>query len=248
MISTVIVDDEPLARERLRTLVGQESGLEVVAECGDGLSAVRAIDEHRPDLLFLDIQMPEMDGFEVLQAIGDAAPATIFVTAYDEYAVRAFEVAAVDYLLKPINPDRFHAAVARARERATAPAAHGDILERLLTQVRGGKRHPERFVVRNGDQLSFVKAADVEWIEATGNYVRLFACGRTHIVRDTMKSLEERLDTGRFMRIHRSVIIQIDCIASLEPHFHGEWIIAMRDGSRFTSGRMYSDRVRALIR
>lgn len=248
MISTMIVDDEPLARERLRTLVGAEDGLEVVAECGDGLSAVQSIEQHRPGLLFLDIQMPEMDGFEVLQALDGPPPPTIFVTAYDRYALRAFDVAAVDYLLKPINAERFRAAVARARDRAAAATPPADAVAKVLEQLGAQKRHAERFVVRRGDQLSFVKVDDVEWIEATGNYMRLFAAGGTHILRETMKSLEQRLDPARFVRIHRSIIVQIDCIASLEPHFHGEWVIAMRDGTRFTSSRMYSERVRALLR
>jgi len=244
----IIVDDEPLARERIRTLAAADGDVDVVAECGDGMSALRAIEQHRPDLLFLDIQMPEMDGFEVLQALDHAPPAVLFITAYDQYAVRAFDVAAVDYVLKPIDPDRFRAAVARAREKLAAPAAPKPALTALLEHVRAEPRFQERFVVRTSDQLSFVRTADVEWIEATGNYVRLFAGGRTHIVRDTMKAVEARLDPARFVRIHRSVIIQVDCIASMQPYFHGEWIITMRDGARFTSSRSYGDRIRTLLK
>jgi two-component system LytT family response regulator len=248
MIRTMIVDDEPLARERLRTLAAAEPGLDVVAECGDGLSALRAIEQSRPDLLFLDIQMPEMDGFEVLQSLETPPPATVFVTAYDEYALRAFEVAAVDYLLKPINPDRFGAAVARARDRVATPGRADDTLALLVEHLRAERHFRSRFVVRHNDQVSFVRTADVEWIEATGNYAKLFAGGRVHIVRETMKSIEAQLDPARFIRVHRSVIVQIDCIVSMQPHFHGEWVIAMRNGTRFTSSRSYGDRLRTLIR
>jgi two-component system LytT family response regulator len=249
MISVVIVDDEPLARERLRTLVAQEQGLQIVAECGDGLSALAAMEEHTPDLLFLDIQMPEMDGFEVLQSLGVAPAAVIFVTAYDQYALRAFDVAAVDYLLKPIDPERFRASVARAHQKLLSPTNTMDsAVVTLLEQLRSQQRYRSRFTVRTADQVSFVRVEDVEWIEATGNYARLFAGGRTYIIRETMKSVEAALDPARFLRIHRSAIVQIDCIASMEPHFHGEWAIIMRNGTRFTSSRSYNDRIRDLMR
>lgn len=249
MIRAVVVDDEPLARERLRTLCRREPDVEVVAECGDGRSALGVIEAGAPDLLFLDIQMPELDGFEVLLSLDVRPPAIVFVTAYDRYALRAFDVAAVDYLLKPIAADRFADAVARAREKLAPAAERPDSeVRRLLDQVRSEPRYAERFVVRLGDQVYFVRVPDVEWIEATGNYVRLYAGGRAHIVRDTMKAVEARLDPGRFVRIHRSVIVQIDCIASMSPHLHGEWEVVMRDGRRFVSGRSYAAHVRALLK
>jgi two-component system LytT family response regulator len=249
MMRAVLVDDEPLARERLRTLLEGESDISLVGECGDGASAVDTIEREAPDLLFLDIQMPELDGFEVIQAIATPPPAVIFVTAYDTFALRAFEVAAVDYLLKPIDPERFHVALERARARfAGLRATESDAVKLLIDHIHREQRGPQRFVVRMGSKVSFVRADDVEWIEADGNYAKLFARGRVHLVRETMNSIEGRLDATKFVRVHRSVIVQVDAIASMEPHLHGEWEIRMRDGSRFTSSRTHSDRVRELMR
>jgi two-component system LytT family response regulator len=248
-IRTLLADDEPLARERLRTLIAAESDLELVAECRDGADAVEAIERLEPDLLFLDIQMPELDGFDVLQALSTSVPATVFVTAYDAYALRAFEVAAVDYLLKPIDEARFTAAVERTRVKLRAGGKEPDAgVAALIERLRVDVRDPQRFVVRSGSRVSLVRAEDVEWIEATGNYARIFAAGRAHLVRETMKSIETRLDPARFVRIHRSVIVQVDHIAVMEPYFHGEWVVKMRDGTTFTSSRTHSDRLRALMR
>ncbi len=249
MIRTLLADDEPLARERLRSLLHAAPDIDLIAECVDGADAVAGIEKHAPDLLLLDIQMPELDGFEVLQALATPPPVIIFVTAYDAFALRAFEVAAVDYVLKPIDPARFEQAIARARARlGGARPPVDDAVAALLAHVERERRGPERFVVRMGSRVSFVLAADVEWIEATGNYARLFANGKTCLVRETMKSVETRLDPARFVRIHLSVIINVDRIASMEPHLHGEWEVRMRDGTRFTSSRTHSDRLRALMR
>ena len=248
-LRTILVDDEPLARERVRTLLAGAGDVEIVGECGDGRSAVALVEQEQPDLLFLDIQMPEMDGFDVLRALDEAPPAVVFVTAYDEYALRAFEFAAVDYLLKPIDPERFAEALARARTRVQAePAGDNAVVARLLAHLRDGTPGRERFVVRNGDEVSFVRAADIEWAEATGNYVKLFDGKRAHVVRETMRSVEASLDPAKFIRIHRSVLIQIDCIASMQPHFHGQWVVLMRDGSKFISSRTYSERLRQLMK
>jgi two-component system LytT family response regulator len=249
VIRALLADDEPLARERLRSLIAAESDIELVAECVDGGDALAGIELHDPELLFLDIQMPELDGFEVLQALVSPPPAIVFVTAYDAYALRAFEVAAVDYLLKPIDEARFRDAVTRARAKLRAGEQTTDrAITQLLDRLRQDPRDPQRFVVRAGQRISLVRAEDVEWIEATGNYARLFAGGRTHLVRETMTSIEKRLDPARYVRIHRSVIVQVDCITVMEPYFHGEWVVKMRDGTRFTSSRTHSDRLRALMR
>ena len=248
-IRAVIVDDEPLPRERIATLLASHPEIELVAECGDGAEAVRVISETAPDLLFLDIQMPELDGFEVLEALGgDRLPAVIFVTAFDEYAVRAFEVSAIDYLLKPIDPARFELALGRALQRINAsPEAGGELLA-FLSRWRAQRGFATRFVVRSGGKLTFVRPQEVDWIDAAGNYVRLHTAGRQHLIRETMKSIETRLDPEVFVRVHRSAIVNIDRVASLEPYFHGEYVVVMRDGSKLTSSRSHSARLRALIR
>lgn len=249
LLRAVIVDDEPLARERIRTLLAEQPEWTVAAECGDGLEAVVAIERERPDLVFLDIQMPELDGFEVLDALGPSAPAIIFVTAFDEFALRAFEVSAVDYLLKPIDPTRFDQALGRARMRLGATVQDASLqLEQLMQLWRARQHLAIRFVVRDGGTISFVKVQDVDWIDAAGNYVRLHAGGRAYLVRDTMKAVEARLDPATFVRVHRSAIVNIDQVSALEPYFHGEYVVIMRDGARLTSSRSHSERLRALLK
>ena len=245
----VIVDDEPLPRERIATLLAGHPEMEIIAECGDGAEAVRVISDTRPDLVFLDIQMPELDGFEVLEALeGDQLPAVIFVTAFDAYAVRAFEVSAIDYLLKPIDPARFEQALGRALQRlSTGPGASGELVS-FLSRWRAQRGFAARFVVRSGGKVTFVRAQEVDWIDAAGNYVRLHSGGRQHLVRETMKSIETRLDPEIFVRVHRSAIVNIDRVASLEPYFHGEYVVVMRDGSKLTSSRSHSARLRALVK
>jgi two-component system LytT family response regulator len=245
----IIVDDEPLPRERIATLLEGHPEVEIVAECGDGSEAVRVIADTKPDLLFLDIQMPELDGFEVLEALeGDRLPAVIFVTAFDEYAVRAFEVSAIDYLLKPIDPARFEQALGRALQRLTMPPDASGELQSFLARWRAQRGFAARFVVRSGGKVTFVRPQEVDWIDAAGNYVRLHAGGRQHLVRETMKSIESRLDPEVFVRVHRSAIVNIDRVVSLEPYFHGEYVVVMRDGSKLTSSRSHSGRLRALLK
>jgi two-component system, LytTR family, response regulator len=253
-IRVAIVDDEPLARERLRTLLEGRSDVELVAECADGREAVEVIGDVRPDLVLLDVQMPELDGFEVLEALRSVEPpirpAVVFVTAYDEYAIRAFEVRALDYLLKPFDRPRFEEAMERAMEGLRASTVSGDAVGELLAALRaergGGWR--SRFVVRQQGRIAFVRTDDVDWIDAEGNYVRLHVGGRTHLVRDTMKAVESQLDPDRFVRVHRSAIVNVDRIASLEPYFHGEYVVTMRDGSRLTSSRSHGGRLRAMLK
>ena len=246
----LIVDDEPLPRERLRTLLADHEEVEVLGECADGESAVQAILSQRPDLVLLDIKMPELDGFGVVEALdGETLPAIIFVTAYDEYAIRAFEVDAVDYLLKPINPERFARSIARALAQIERPAPDASRrLQDFVARVERERGFRSRFVVRDRAKLSFVRAEEVDWIDSASNYVRLHVGGKANFVRETMKSVEARLDPERFVRVHRSLIINIDRVLSIEPTSHGEYLVTMRDGARLTTSRTHSDRLRALLR
>jgi two-component system, LytTR family, response regulator len=252
MRRVVIADDEPLARERVRMMLGNGAAYAIVAECADGPAAVEAILAHQADIVFLDIRMPGLDGLEVLAALDDARrpPAVVFVTAYDAYAVKAFEVGAVDYLLKPFDPERFAAAVARAEARlARGPGATLDAeLKALLRTLRSRQVHPERFLVRAAKHLYFVRAADIEWVDGASNYVRLHIGGRGHLVRDTLKAIAAKLPPDRFVRVHRSVIVNVDRIERLEPSGHGEYHITLKDGTTVTSSRGYSRELQALLR
>lgn len=253
-LRTVVVDDEELPRQRVCDLVRQDPRLALVGEAGDGASALDVVAERRPDVLFLDVQMPELDGFQVVAALdADVLPAVVFVTAYDEYAIRAFEVDAVDYLLKPVTAERFAAAVARAAARLERRDPSLDMLVRALAaraaEERGahGARAP-RFVARRGTKHYFVRAADVEWIEAEGNYVCLRTAEGSHLVRETMKGVEAKLDPARFVRIHRSIIVAVERIQSVEAREQGEYAVTMKGGARLASSRGYAERVRALLR
>jgi two-component system, LytTR family, response regulator len=247
-VSAVIADDEPLARERIRTLLGRESDVEVVGECADGSTAIEVIQRQQPDLVFLDVQMPEVGGFEVLEAVGaERAPAVIFVTAYDQYAVRAFEVNALDYLLKPFDRERFRKAMARGRAELEGEGGRRRLMA-LLEHLRSDRRVERRLVLKSGGRISFLRAAEVDWIEAAGNYLRLHAGKESHLLRETMKGIEERLDPGTFVRIHRSVIVNVDRIAVLEAAFHGEYWVVLRDGTRLASSRSYGAGLKALVR
>lgn len=240
-IRAMVVEDEPLARERLRTLLETESDIEVIAEAEDGQSAIELIEEHKPDLLFLDVNIPEIDGFGVLEAVGsDAVPAVIFVTAYDHFAVQAFDAHALDYIMKPFDEERFHTALKRAREslRHRDPGSLDQRLSDLLEDLRR-PRHLERLAVKEGGKIVFLRTAEIDWIGAEGNYARLHVGKRTHLMRETMTSLEGKLDPARFLRIHRSTIANVDAIAELEPLFQGDYVVILRDGTRLTSSRGY---------
>ena len=249
-IRTLIVDDEPLARERLRTLLEAEADIDVVGECRDGNEALEAIRSHTPDLVFLDVQIPEKNGFEVLEAIGpEHAPAIVFVTAYDQYALQAFEVHAVDYLLKPFDEDRFAKALERAR-LAVKRETGGDVSQKLLSLLQDLKApagHLERLVVKSAGRLFFLRTEEIDWIESAGNYVCLHVGGESHLLRETMNGLESRLDPGRFVRIHRTAIVNIDEIKELQPLFHGEYQVVLRDGTQLTLSRGYRDRLQEVI-
>jgi two-component system LytT family response regulator len=243
MIRTVIVDDERHARQKIRALLGRERDIEIVAECANGKEAVAAIREKRPDLVFLDVQMPAMDGFEVVAATGDAARHVVFVTAYDEYAVRAFEVEALDYLLKPFDGARFARTMSRARERLSG--GNDTLQEKLrafLEQVklRGGR---DRIMIKSSGRITFLRAGEIEWVEAADNYVRIHAGKETHLIRETMSNLEEELDRRKFVRVHRSAIVNVDAIVEIRSLFHGDHSIVLRTGAEIPLGRTFRERL-----
>lgn len=247
-IRVVIVDDEPIAREGVRTQLLREPGVEIVAECGDGLEAVETIRELSPDLLFLDVQMPGMDGFEVVQTIGsEAIPAVVFVTAYDKYALQAFEVNAVDYLLKPFDSERFQKAFQRARlqiQRRTTETINQK-LEALLESMRPRNRHLERLVVKSAGRIFFLPVSEIDWIESADNYVSLHSGRESHLIRETLTSLETKLDPEEFLRIRHSTIVNVKKIKELHPLFKGEYEIVLHNGAKLTSSRRYRDRLRS---
>ena len=246
----LIADDEPLGRARLRMLLAQEPWIDIVAECADAPTTVEAIQKLTPELVFLDIQMPGGSGFDVIESVGAARmPFVIFVTAFDRYALRAFDVHALDYLLKPFDRDRFSDALTRARERIDRNP-NGDLERRLLALVNDLKPGPqplERFVIKSGGRVFFLRAADIEWIEAAGNYVKLHVGAETHVFRETMNSLEARLDPGVFFRIHRSHIVNIERVRELQPWFNGEYVVFLTSGARLTLSRGYRDKLQDRI-
>lgn len=230
----IIVDDEALARERVRTLLADAPGVTVVAECSGGREAVEQILAQRPDLVFLDVQMPDLDGFDVLEAVASEwLPAVIFVTAYDEYAIKAFDVHAIDYLLKPIEPERFRKALARVTKR--------DLLALL------DERPIDRLVIRTRSKVSFLKPSEIDWIEADGKHAVLHAGRETHVVRHTLTRLEQRLAPHGFVRVHRSAIVNVDRIKELEPWFHGEFVVILKDGTKLTSSAAHSQALHRII-
>jgi len=245
-VKVVLVDDEPPGRLALRQQLAALPDAEIVAECGDGASAVDAILRHAPDVLLLDVQLGAVSGLDVLERVGaDAVPAIIFVTAHDRYAVRAFEAHAVDYILKPIDPDRFREAWQRAAERVRREADETDT--RLAGLVAGQAAPPlQRFVVRGGGRLVFVPADSVDWIEAAGNYVRLHQTGKEHLLRRTLSGLAERLG-DRFVRIRRTALVNTAAISALEPYGKGSYIVHLRDGTRLVSSRYAGRALRNLL-
>jgi len=249
-VSALIADDEPLARERIRTLLLRHAEVEVVGEAEDGRQTLQMLRALRPALLFLDVQMPELNGFEVLEELSaKMTPEVIFVTAHDQFALRAFEVHAVDYLLKPFTRARFARAVDHSLRRIRqAPGAPDPRLLSLVEGLRQRQQQSERLAVRDRDGVELIRTAEIDWLEGAGNFVKLHAGPREHLVRDTLKNLEERLDSQRFLRVHRSAIVNLDSIARLLPWFHGEYVVVLRDGTRLQSSRTYSERLRSLVK
>jgi two-component system LytT family response regulator len=237
MIRALVVDDEPLARRGVRVRLERAGGVEVVGECASGSEAVTAIGELSPDLVFLDVQMPGLDGFGVVEEIGaERMPPVVFVTAYDAHALKAFDVHALDYLLKPIDDERFDLAVERARRRITERAAMGRQLAAVLAEVRD-----RRILIKDRGRVVIVNEADVDWVEAEGDYVRVHTGGRGHLLRETMSAMAERLDPARFARIHRSTIVNVSRIRELKPHPNREYTVVLRDGTQLKLSRGYRD-------
>ena len=236
-LRALVVDDEPVARRRLRTLLKAEPSVEVVGECEDGSAAVDAVRRLHPDLMFLDVQMPGIDGFDVIELLKpDACPAVIFVTAYDRYALRAFDVSAADYLLKPFRRDRLGAAIARA---AALGAGNSERLRGLLETIRAGEPL-RRFLVKAGGRAYAVRVEDVEAIESADHYVELCTADQTHLLREPLAAIERRLDPSVFVRIHRSTIVNVDAIKELHSALHGESTLVLASGRRVRSSRTYA--------
>jgi two-component system, LytTR family, response regulator len=241
-IRALVIDDEPLARDMIREMLTSDSDVEVVAECANGREAVEAIKTLSPDLIFLDIQMPEIGGFEVLESLeGRRSPYVIFATAYDQYAVRAFEVHAFDYLLKPFDQERFDAAWQRAKEqiKLDRTGERDRHILALLEELKSGPRYLERLVVKTGGRVFFLDVDDIHCIEAEGNYVRVHDKAKHYLLRETISGLEEQLNPKEFLRIHRSAIVKIDKIKELQPWFHGEYRIILENGKQLTLSRNY---------
>lgn len=249
-ICTLIVDDEPLAREGLRALLARDPEVSAIREARDGREALAAIRASKPDLVFLDVQMPEMEGFEVVRAIGaEAMPAVVFVTAHDQYAIRAFEINALDYLLKPVIEERFVQALTRAKERLRSSTAADSARQfvSLLETIASPRSHLRRLAIRSAGKIVFLDTDEVDWIGGAENYVELHAGRATHLLHVTLSALEKSLDAGVFLRIHRSIIVNCARIREMRPGAHGEYIITLRDGVRLRSGRTYAQRLKALV-
>ena len=243
ILKIVIVDDEPLAREGLRALLASDREVQVVAECADGQAAIEAIRRLRPDIVFLDVQMPDFDGFDVLRALaGEPLPAVVFVTAYDQYALRAFDVHAVDYLLKPFHDERFAEALARAKARRGE-----DMSERIARLLDERKPKIMRVLVKTGGRVLFIKADEIDWIEAADYYVKLHVAGKVHMLRESMAALEARLDSEMFFRVHRSAIVNLERVRELQPFSRREHVLVLRDGTRLRLTRSRRERLAALL-
>ncbi len=244
LIRTIVVDDEPLARERMRTLLRAEDDVHVIAECGNGREAVRAITDLHPDLVMLDVQLPELDGFAVLEAI--ATPPdfdVIFVTAHDENAVQAFEVNACDYLLKPCDAERLRHAIQRVRDRRTTMAAPRPAPEEPMPHPPGW----DRLAVREHNRVIFLKPAEIDWIEAEGNYVRLHLNGKAYLLRETMHAAEQRLTARGFLRISRSALVNLERVREMQPLFHGDAVLVLHDGRQLSVTRAYRTQLDNLL-
>lgn len=245
-IRALIVDDEPLARRRIKSLLAHDPSVDVIGECSDGYKAVSSIRELTPDLVFLDVQMPAMDGFEVIKTIGlERMPTVIFVTAYDQYALRAFEVSALDYLLKPFDRSRFQKTLDRAKTMIRR-LHNGDVNDQLLSllgDLRREQEIPDRFIIKSGGRVVFLRVEEIDWMTAVGNYVRLQVGRDYHFMRETMTGMEAKLDSDRFMRIHRSTIVNLDRVKEIQPTAKGEYVVIMRDGTQLIMSRRYRERL-----
>jgi two-component system, LytTR family, response regulator len=248
-LTTLIVDDEPLAREGIRALLSRDPEVSAIREARDGREAVAAIREHDTDLVFLDVQMPEMDGLAVVRAIGaENMPAVVFITAHDQYAIQAFEINALDYLLKPVIEERFVKTLARAKNRIRSNVAADSNRQiiGLLETIASPRSYMKRLAVRSAGKTVFLDVAEVDWIGAAENYVELHIGRMIHLIHVTMNAVEKSLDPEIFLRVHRSIIVNIGRIRDLQSGAHGEYFITLRDGTRLRSGRIYADRLKVL--
>ncbi|MBI5383876.1 MAG: response regulator transcription factor [Verrucomicrobia bacterium] len=248
-IRTLIVDDEALARERLAGLLRAETEIEIIGQCADGREAVEAIRRDKPDLVFLDVQMPELDGFGVLTELGgEVTPEVVFVTAYDQFAVKAFEIHAVDYVMKPFDRERLQTALRRAVDRLQQKQAGSmqQQLAALLADLRPEEKPADRLAIKTDGRVVFVKFSDIDWVEAADNYVKIHVGTEGHMLRETMNSLEARLPAKRFLRISRSTIVNVEKVKELQPLFHGDYAVILRNGAKLTLSRGYREKLRDL--
>jgi two-component system LytT family response regulator len=249
-IRAIVVDDEPLARDLLRTMLAGEPDIDIVGEYGNGEDAVNAILEDTPDVVFLDVQMPELDGFGVINAVGiERMPVVVFVTAFDQYALQAFDAHALDYLLKPFDEERLQRSLRRVRDRLQKTPL-GQVSQRmlaLLEQLDTRNRYVERLVIRQEGRATFLPVRDIDWIEADGKQICVHAGAARHVLREGMSRVEAQLDPAEFLRIHRSTIVRIDRIREIQPWFQGDYVVIMRDNTQLTSSRGYRDRLKDLL-
>ena len=248
-IRTLVADDEPIARARVLSLLQGEGDIELVGECATGDETRAAIAQGNLDLLFLDIQMPGMTGIELARSLrNNGMPAVVFVTAHNQYAVEAFEVHALDYLLKPFSSDRFRAALGHARDHlAKRRSTRDDGTKPGVTSGDGAAGHRNRIMVKSGGRIHFIRTSDIDWCDAAGNYVRMHVGQQEYLVRETMNHLESQLDAQQFVRIHRSTIVNLDRIQEMQPSFSGEFLVRLRDGTRLTLSRGYRDAVQTQL-
>lgn len=250
-LRTLIVDDELHSRKKIRAFLQEHPEFQVIGECADGEQAVEAISRHKPDLVLLDVQIPGRNGFEVLESLSDKfVPAVIFITAFDKYAVRAFEVRALDYLLKPFNKARFAEALHRFHERKARTNAmdRKEELKAALQEIQRESRDDERIAVKSGSRIIFLRKGLIEWVEAQGDYVKLHIGKDSHLLRETMAATTERLDANRFVRIHRSRIVNVDHVREIRPLWGGDYSVLMRDGTELTMSRTYRANLQAALR
>jgi two-component system LytT family response regulator len=248
--SVIIADDEPLARERLRGMLADRKECRLIAECRNGAEARDAIQTLQPDIVLLDIKMPALDGIEVAEAMAQNQSAIIFVTAHDEFALRAFDVNALDYVLKPVDQDRLNLAIDKAEKRRSdggAKEIEPGLLDFLET-LRAERLYATKFLIRDTRDLYFVLADDIEWADAQGNYVRLHVGGKSHMLRRSFSDFEASLDPRRFVRIHRSTIVNLEQVSRLTPQGHGEYVVTLRNGAKLTTSRTYATKLQSVLK